>query len=248
MSGHSHFATIKRTKEANDSKRGKVFSKHTKAIAIAIKAGGNADPEMNSKLRFAIEQAKADNMPKANIDRILERASEAKNIDEVIYEGFGPDGVNVVVSAATDNKNRTAQEMKNIFEKAGGTLGGPNSVLFNFEQVGLITVKKEGNGEEQTLKIIDVPGVVDVEDVGEELEVYTAYEKLAEVKDALIAAGFEVGSFDLMMKAKTSIPVTSVEKARKVLNFVSALDDHDDVQDVFFNADIPDEIASQIDA
>lgn len=243
MSGHSHFATIKRQKEANDSARGRVFSKHSKAIAIAIKSGGNADPEMNSKLRFAIEQAKADNMPKANIDRILERASEVKNIEEVVYEGFGPDGINVMILAATDNKNRTSQEIKNMLEKGGGNMAGPGAVSFNFDQLGQIVVKKVGDGEQQMLQIIDVPGVVDVEDVGEELEVYTQPQKVAEVKEALVALTFEVGSFALVMKPKSTVTITTPQKAEKVMAFIDTLDDHDDVQDVFTNVEIPDDLA-----
>jgi YebC/PmpR family DNA-binding regulatory protein len=246
MSGHSHFATIKRAKEANDSARGKVFSKHSKSIAIAIKSGGNADPEMNSKLRFAIEQAKSDNMPKVNIDRILERANEVKNIEEVTYEGFGPDGVNVIVLAATDNKNRTSQEIKNLFEKSGGNMAGPGAVAFNFDQVGLVVVKKGEDAEEQILKVIDVPGVVDVEDVGEELEVFTQYERLSEVKDALVTLSFEVTSFAIVMRPKTLMTITSPEKAKKIMSLVDTLDEYDDVQNVFTNVDISDEIASQI--
>lgn len=246
MSGHSHFATIKRQKEANDSARGRVFSKHSKAIAIAIKSGGSIDPEMNSKLRFSIEQAKADNMPKANIDRILERASEVKNIEEIVYEGFGPDGVNVIVSAATDNKNRTSQEIKNLFEKAGGNLAGPGAVAFNFDQVGEVIVKKVGDGEEQTLQIIDVSGVVDVEDVGEELEVYTVSHKVAEVKDALVSLGFEVASFSLTMKPKTTITIETPQKAQKIMTFIDSLENYDDVLDVYTNIDIPDTVASEL--
>ncbi|OGM77157.1 hypothetical protein A2188_03310 [Candidatus Woesebacteria bacterium RIFOXYA1_FULL_43_9] len=248
MSGHSHFATIKRQKEANDSARGKVFSKHSKAIAIAIKSGGNADPEMNSKLRFSIEQAKADNMPKINIDRILERASEVKNIEEVVYEGFGPDGVNLMILVATDNKNRTSQEIKNMLEKGGGNMAGPGAVAFNFDQLGQVVIKKVDNGEEQTLRIIDVPGVVDVEDVGEELEVYTVPQKVAEVKDTLISLSFEVKSFALVMKPKSTVSVTTPEKVKKIMAFIENLDDHDDVQDVFTNVDIPDDVALQMDA
>src|SRR6476660_6432911 len=115
MSGHSHFATIKRQKETKDAARGKVFSRHAKAIAIAIKAGGCVNPEMNSRLRFAIDQAKADNMPKSNIDRVLARAEEGGNIEEITYEGYGPGGTMVIVETATDSRNRTAQEMKNLF-------------------------------------------------------------------------------------------------------------------------------------
>lgn len=142
MSGHSHYATIKRQKEAKDSAKGRIFSRHAKAIALAIKVGGSADPELNSKLRFAIEQAKADNLPKANIERILQRSQEMGDLEEVVYEGYGPLGVGVVVDAVTNNRNRTSQEIKNIFERAGGRLAGPGSVSYNFELKGMFTVKK----------------------------------------------------------------------------------------------------------
>src|SRR4030065_2949100 len=154
MSGHSHYSTIKRQKEANDAAKGKVFSKMARAIAIAIKAGGGADPAQNYKLRIAIEQAKASNVPKSNIDRIPSRAQEEVSYDEVSYEGYGPEGIPVIVESATDNKNRTSQEIKNIFERSGGSLAGPGSVSFNFEPKALIVVGKGGDVDSKMLKSI----------------------------------------------------------------------------------------------
>jgi len=149
---------------------------------------------------------------------------------------------------ATDNKNRTSQEIKNMLEKGGGNMAGPGAVAFNFDQLGQVVIKKVDNGEEQTLRIIDVPGVVDVEDVGEELEVYTVPQKVAEVKDTLISLSFEVKSFALVMKPKSTVSVTTPEKVKKIMAFIENLDDHDDVQDVFTNVDIPDDVALQMDA
>ena len=245
MSGHSHYSTIKRTKEAKDSARGKVFSRHSKAIAIAIKEGGNASPEMNSRLRFAIEQAKADNMPKVNIERILARAEEVGNIEEVTYEGYGPDGVAVVVKAATDNKNRTAQEIKNLFERVGGSLAGPGAVAYNFVQKGLIVIKRSADADSQTLTLIDL-GVDDVEEGDGELEIYTAPSKVGEIRQAILNNGFEITSFGLVMKPLNLVTITSSEKAKKIISFLDTLEEHDDVQNVFANLDIPPEVAEQM--
>lgn len=242
MSGHSHYSTIKRAKEANDAAKGKIFSKHAKNIALAIKAGGGADPELNSKLRFAIDQAKANNMPKANIDRILERAAEVGNLEEVVYEGYGPGGIAVLVLAATDNKNRTAQEVKNLFEKEGGSLASPGSVTYNFDKRGMIIVKKGEDKDSQILKLIDL-GAEDIEEEGNDLEVYTSYEKLADIKDILIREGFSVESFEIVMKPKSML-VISMDKTKKAFNLLTSLEDHDDVQSVFTNMDVPQGVES----
>jgi len=247
MSGHSHYATIKRQKAVNDAAKGRVFSRHSKAIAIAIKEGGSADPEMNSRLRFAIDQAKADNMPKANIDRILQRAAESGNIYEAVYEGYGPEGISIIVEVATNNKNRTAQEIKNLFEKGGGNLGGPGSVSFNFEKKGLIQIKKQPDYETQMLSLIDL-GVEDVDEDDDIIEAYTDPTKLAEVKEKINEAGHQVTSFSLIMKPKVLSPMTLLDKARKALNLLNTLEEHDDVLNVFTNLDIPQEIMTQLES
>jgi YebC/PmpR family DNA-binding regulatory protein len=247
MSGHSHYATIKRGKAIKDAVKGKVFSKHSKAISMAIKAGGSANPEMNSKLRFAIEQAKADNTPKSNIDRILARAEEAGNYDEVNYEGYGPFGIAIIVQVATDNKNRTSQEIKNVFEKGGGSMGGPGSVSYNFEQKGFLIInKKQDDVEGQLLQLIDL-GVEDVNESGDVIEAYTPHETLSEIRDKVIASGMTVSSFELVMKPKTLVSLETVEKAQKALKLLDTFEDHDDVQNVFSNLDIPPEIANSLD-
>lgn len=236
MSGHSHYATIKRQKEAKDSAKGKIFSRHAKAIALAIKAGGSADPELNSKLRFAIEQAKADNMPKANIERILQRSQEMGDLEEVVYEGYGPLGVGVVVDAVTNNRNRTSQEIKNIFERAGGRLAGPGSVSYNFELKGMFTVKKQSDVESQMLALIDL-GAEDIFEAEDGLEIYTAPDRFQEIKEKLLSSGYEILSSGLVKKPKNYLLIENEAEAKKVISFLDALEEHDDVQGVYSNFD-----------
>lgn len=237
MSGHSHFATIRRQKEANDSAKGKVFSKMAKIIAVAVREGGGPDPDSNYKLRVAIETARGVNVPKDNIKRAIEAAASVGNLEELIYEGFGPGGIQVMVEALTDNRNRTAQEIKNAFEKSGGTLGGPNSVGFNFEKKGFILVNKVGDPEEQMLKLIDL-GADDVNEVSDGIEVYTAPTKLFETRKAIESAGYTVTTTELIEKPKTLQTIDNPETARKIMDFLDVLEDHDDVKKVYINADI----------
>lgn len=236
MSGHSHYATIKRQKEAKDSAKGRIFSRHAKAIALAIKAGGSADPELNSKLRFAIEQAKADNLPKANIERILQRSQEMGDLEEVVYEGYGPLGVGVVVDAVTNNRNRTSQEIKNIFERAGGRLAGPGSVSYNFELKGMFTVKKKDDVESQMLSLIDL-GVEDVFEAEDGIEIYVAPEQFQETRNKLLEKGFEIISSELTKRPKNYLIVENENDAKRIMSFLDALEEHDDVQGVYSNFD-----------
>ena len=232
MSGHSHYATIKRQKAVTDAARGNVFSKHAKAIMIAAKGG--ADPESNFKLRVAIDKARADNMPKDNIERAIAKAtSEEGVLTEAVYEGFGPSGVAVIVEAATDNKNRTAQEIKNLFERGGGSLVGPGAVSFNFESKGFLLVKKTSDSDSQMLSIIDM-GVEDITESEDGLEVYVAPDKLGEVKKKVEEAGFEVKEVELQMKPKNLIEVPQTE-SDKIVKFLEILESHDDVQKVYAN-------------
>ncbi|HET7099091.1 MAG TPA: YebC/PmpR family DNA-binding transcriptional regulator [Patescibacteria group bacterium] len=244
MSGHSHFATIKRQKAVNDKAKGNLFSKMARTIMVAAKGG--ADPDMNFKLRVEIDKARAASMPKENIDRAIAKATtEASSLEEVTYEGFGPNGLNVVVEAATDNKNRTAQEIKNTFDKAGGSLGGPGSVLFNFDHLGFIFIKKVGDSETQMLKLIDL-GVEDITENDEEIEAYVSTDKLRETRKNLEAAEFVVNDAGLTLKPKISMKVESVEQLQKIMNFLEALEDFDDVLKVSTNLEVPDEIAAQL--
>lgn len=242
MSGHSHYATIKRAKELNDSKKGKVFSNHARAISMAVKAGGGTDPASNYKLRMAIEAARADNLPKENIERAISKAStEAVNLDEYVYEGYGPFGISFLVEATSDNKNRTAQEVKNIFERGGGSLAGPGSVSFNFESKGMIKVKKSDDPDTQLLDLIDL-GVDDYEDVGGEWILYVPFDQTAKMREDISGKGYTVISAELIKKAKNFVDITDAEKAKKVFNLVDSMEEQDDVQNVYTNINVSDEI------
>lgn len=238
MSGHSKWSTIKRRKEAEDKKRGLIFSKLSKQISIAAREG--ADPEKNFKLRLAVEKAKQANMPKDNIDRAIKKGGgegEKEKWGEVVYEGYGPAGIAVIAEAITDNKNRTTSEIKNIFERGGGRLAGPGAVSFQFEKMGMITIKKPKKVEEAILAIIDL-GVEDVEEALDAIEVYTRPEKFDEVAKKLKEKNFSVEDKELVMRPKAIVKIIEEEKKEKVLKFMDTLEAHDDVQKVFANFDL----------
>ena len=233
MSGHRHFATIKRQKAANDAVKGNLFSKMARSIMLAAKGG--ADPDMNFKLRVEIDKARAASMPKENIERAIAKATtEAANLEELTYEGFGPNGLNVVVEAATNNKNRTAQEIKSIFEKSGGSMGGPGAVMFNFESKGFLFVKKSDNSEEQMLKLIDA-GVEDVNETEDGIEVYVAPEHLGDTRKKLQELGFVVVETELQLKPKNVMKIETPEQEEKIMKFLDSLEENDDVSKVFSN-------------
>ena len=211
-----------------------------------LAAKGGADPESNFKLRVAIDRARADSMPKDNIERAISKATtEAANIQEIMYEGFGPGGIGVLVEAATDNKNRTAQEMKNIFEKGGGSLGSPGAVSYNFESKGFLLVKKSSDVDSQTLSLIDM-GAEDIVESEDGLEVYVAPDKLGEIKKKAEAAGLTISEMELQMKPKNLTSVSNPEEAGKAIKFLETLEEADDVQKVYSNLDIPEEVVAQI--
>ncbi|QQG41436.1 MAG: YebC/PmpR family DNA-binding transcriptional regulator [Candidatus Woesebacteria bacterium] len=244
MSGHSHFATIKRQKAINDAAKGNVFSKMARAIMIAAKGG--ADPDMNFKLRFEIDKARAVSMPRENIDRAIAKATtDAASLEEIMYEGYGPAGISVMVNVASDNKNRTAQEMKNVFDKNGGNLAGPGAVSFNFESKGFMLVKKTDDPEGEMLSLIE-GGVEDVNETEDGIEVYTAPEKLGEIHKDLLAKGFEITQVELQMKPKNLQAISDPNQASKVVKFLDALDELEDVQKVFTNVEIPDEVMNKL--
>ncbi|PJE67504.1 YebC/PmpR family DNA-binding transcriptional regulator [Candidatus Shapirobacteria bacterium CG10_big_fil_rev_8_21_14_0_10_40_9] len=248
MSGHSKWATIHRQKETTDAKKGLAWTKVANAIIVAVRQTGITDPEKNFKLRLAIEKGRALNMPKENIERAIFRgggeAGKGK-IEEVTYEGFGPEGIAIVCETATDNKQRTAQEIKNIFERGGGKLVGPGSVSFLFEKTALITLEKPQNPQESILSIIDL-GAEDVEEVADAIEVYTKVENLEEMKKKLTEAGFKISNFEITMKPKTTVPISDKETAQKVLDFLEKIEEQPDVQKVFANFDIPVELVNQL--
>lgn len=235
MSGHSHFATIKRQKAANDAVKGNLFSKMARSIMIAAKSGG--DPDMNFRLRFEIDKARAASMPKENIERAIAKATtEAANLEEIMYEGFGPFGVSILVEVASDNKNRTAQEMKNIFEKGGGNMAGKGSVAFNFVKTGYMLVKKLDNSEEQVLTIIDF-GADDVNEVDDGIEVFVSPEKFSELRSKILEKKYEIIEMELQMKPLNLVKVTP-DQEEKVVKLIETLEEMDDVNKVFTNLDV----------
>jgi YebC/PmpR family DNA-binding regulatory protein len=237
MSGHSKWSTIKRAKGAADAKRGAIFTKISNAITIAVKQGGGIeDPEMNPKLRLAVESARANNMPKENIERAIKRASakDAGELSEMVYEGFAPGGVSVMVEAITDNTNRTTSEVKNLFNKSGASFAGPGAVAYQFEQIGEISVLKEGKSLEDIFMQAAELGALDVEDGEEEAIVYTSVLDLAKVREGLEKSGFKLNEASISRKPKNKVEVGDVEK-EKILGFLSNLEDMDDVQKVYSN-------------
>ncbi|MBI4059312.1 YebC/PmpR family DNA-binding transcriptional regulator [Candidatus Microgenomates bacterium] len=234
MSGHSKWATIHRQKESKDAKRGLIFTKLGRAITIAARSG--PDPDANFKLRLAIDKARVANMPKENIERAISRSQSGIAVEETTYEGFGPQGVAVIVQAVTDNKNRTSQEIKNLFERNGGRMAGPGSVSYQFEQVGQLIVKKNDNAEEQMLSLIDAR-VEDMEESADGIEIYTKPAELNNTREKIAGLGFGVVSAELTMKPLNLVSLGS-DEAQKVVSFLETLQNHDDVQAVYANLDI----------
>jgi YebC/PmpR family DNA-binding regulatory protein len=245
MSGHSKWATIKRQKGANDAKRGQLFTKLSSAITIAVRqGGGSADPESNFRLRLAIEAARAANMPKENIERAIQRASgkQADTLEEATYEGFGPGGFSVVVEAFTDNKLRTVSEVKNIFNKNGGSMGAQGSVMYQFEKKGVIAVSKVDKSLDDIFIIAADNGVEDIEEAGLEVLLYTKPEDVTKIKDALVQNGLEIKTFELIFRPVVINQIIDKSSAEKALSFIDKLESLDDVQKVYANFDIPDEL------
>lgn len=238
MSGHSHFATIKRQKESKDETRGKIFSKMARLITIAVKTGGGPNIDGNYKLQAVVEKARSFNMPKDNIERAINRAGAGANLEEITYEGFGPGGSSVIVEVATDNKNRTVAQIKGILEKGGGGLGSPGSALYNFESKGLVLVEKEADLDSQILKLIDL-GAEDVEVTEDGIEVWVLPNKLVEEKGVLAEAHQKVRESELVLRPKNHIVISDSRLAEKMIAMLEALEDHDDVQRVYANVDFP---------
>src|SRR5215208_1134331 len=237
MAGHSKWASIKHKKKAVDAKRGQLFTKLARAITVAAREGGG-DPDSNYTLAAAIEKARSFSMPKDNIQRAIERAT---------YEGYGPAGVAVLVEALTDNRNRTSAEVRHAFDKHGGSLGEPGSVAWQFESKGVIMVDGGRYSEDDLIAAIDA-GAEDVMADGDSLKVVSAAEDLAAVRTAVADAGVEVQSAELAMEPKAVVDVAEEADARAVMRLMDALDDHDDVDSVHANFDIPAEILEQVEA
>lgn len=245
MSGHSKWASIKHKKGALDAKRGKIFTKLGNEIAISARDGG--DPETNFRLRLAVQKAKQANMPAANIERSIARGAGTAGgaqLEELTYEGYGPVGVAIIVQALTDNRNRTASDVKLAFSKHGGTLGTPGSVAYLFEQKGVIHIKASADKDEAELAAIEA-GALDIDDADEQIIIYTNPRELERIKTAV--GDDNVESADVEAIASQTVEVTDEAKAKTLLRLIEALEDLDDVATVTANFDIAESVLEKID-
>lgn len=247
MSGHSKWSQIKRQKGATDVKRGQLFTKLSNAITIAVREGGGiTDPESNFKLRLTIEKARAANMDKLVIKRAIDRGKgggeRGEGLEEVVFEGFGPAGIAVIIECVTDSKQRTLSEVKNLFEKNGGNLGQSGSVSYQFKKVGVVTVKKNGKTAEEILGIAAESGAEDIEEIENEVFVYTDPSKLKITKEELEKRGLTVVEVELSRKPTVTVPIKDKETSGKIFSFIQRLESLDDVQKVYSNFDIPNEL------
>lgn len=242
MSGHSKWSQIKRQKGAADVIKGQVFTKLGMAIVIAVRQGGGiSDPESNFKLRLVMEKARDANMPRENIQRAIDKAlgkGDAGVLEEVIYEGFGPGNTSVIVEAVTDNHLRTQMQVRNYFDKFGGRIGGLGSVSYQFKKSGLLTVAKNGKTFEDIFLIAVDAGANDVEETGDEIDLYTEPHDLHKVKIALEEKGMAFNNAELIYRPISLVPIESSELASKIVNFLNNLENLDDVQKVYSNVDI----------
>jgi YebC/PmpR family DNA-binding regulatory protein len=249
VSGHSKWSSIKHKKGAADAKRGKLFSKLSRAIIVAAKEGGG-DPANNLALQNAIEKARSYSMPKDNIERAIAKGSgadaDAQAFETVIYEGYGPEGVAVIVEALTDNRNRTAADVRHLFSKSDGNLGTAGAVAWLFERRGVVLVPGDGVDEDELTLAAAEGGADDVELDGTLFQIVSAPEALSAVREAVEAAGFEIESAELTMIPKTTVEVADESAAKKILRLIDALEDNDDVQDVYANFDIPERVLEAV--
>jgi len=247
MAGHSKWKNIQVRKGAQDAKKGKVFTKVTKELMLAAKAGGG-DPGINARLRSAIAAAKAVNLPKDKIETAVKKGTGelgGGNIDEITYEGYGPGGVAILVEAATDNRNRTVAEIRHILGKGGGSLGESGCVAWMFEKKGIITLDKAKYAEDQLMEAALEAGAEDVVDQDDTWEVSTAPEVFETVRQALEDAGMELLSAEVTMSPKNTVDV-DVETGRRLLKLMDNLDDNDDVQQTHANFELPEELLAEL--
>ena len=248
MSGHSHWAGIKYKKAALDAKRGKIWSKVARMIIVAARSGGG-DPAANLSLRYAIDKAKAANMPKDTIEKAIKKGTgdlEGVNFEEVLYEGYGPKGVAIMVEALTDNRNRTGPELKRLFEKHGGTLGTSGCVNWMFSKKGLITVSTLSIDEEQLMEIALNAGADDMQNTGEIYEITCDPSAYEELKKTLQEKEIATEVAEISMVPQNTIEINDEHKAKQIISLMEAFEDHDDVQNAYANFDIPDEIVARI--
>jgi YebC/PmpR family DNA-binding regulatory protein len=249
LSGHSKWSSIKHKKGAADAKRGKLFSKLSRAIMVAAKEGGG-DPAANLALQNAIEKARSYSMPKENIERAIAKGTgegaDGSSFETVVYEGYGPEGVAVLVEALTDNRNRTASEVRHQFSKHGGNLGATGAVAWQFERLGVVLVAADATDEGVLLLAAAEAGADDVALDGDVYQVSAPPEQLGTVREALEAAGFGIESAELSMVPKTTVEIADEAVARRVVRLVEGLEESDDVQDVYANFDIPDAVLESV--
>jgi YebC/PmpR family DNA-binding regulatory protein len=247
MSGHSHWATIKHKKGAIDAKRGKLFSKLSRAIIIAARHGGG-DPEMNLKLRYAIDKARQVSMPKDNIERAIKRGTgevEGAVFEEIVYEGYGPGGVAILVEILTDNRNRTASEIRKIFERGNGKMGGAGCVAYLFERKGLFSVDASAVDEDTLMGIVLDAGADDLKGAGSSFDITCDPALFNAVQDALEKNNIKPLVAEITQVAKAPVEV-DVETGQKVMRLMEAFDDHEDVQNVYSSLQISEEMVAQI--
>lgn len=248
MSGHSKWATIKHKKGALDAKRGAIFTKLIKELTVAAKNGGG-NPDANPRLRTVLQKAKEANMPADNIDRAIKKGTgELPGVvyEEITYEGYGPAGVAILIELLTDNKNRTASEVRNILEKKGGNMSGAGSVAWQFHKKGLIVVKKNAIDEDKLMSIALDAGASDFNVSGDVYEITTEPHDFENVKKAVTDAGLKTESAEVTRIPSALVKVSAVNDARAVLGLIEALEEHDDVQNVYANFDVPDEILQEL--
>ncbi len=243
MSGHSKWSTIKRKKEKTDGQRAKIFTKIGRELAVAVREGGSADPASNSKLKDCIAKAKANNVPNENIERIIKKAAgdgDADKYESITYEGYGPCGIAVIVETLTDNRNRTAGDLRHYFDKFGGNLGTPGCVSFLFAQKGVIVVEKEGLEEDKVMEDALEAGAADFQADEDVFEIYTEPDDFSGVRDDLEAKGYSFVSAEVEMVPSTYTTITDEDAVVKMQRLLDMLEDNDDVQNVWHNWDTPD--------
>ena len=245
MSGHSKFANIKHKKEKNDAAKGKIFTKIGRELAIAVKEGGSADPTNNSRLRDVIAKAKQNNVPNDNIDRMLKKAAgegDSTNFEEIVYEGYGPSGIAVVVETLTDNRNRTASEVRHYFDKAGGNMGTPGSVTFMFDRQGVIIIEKEDVDEDQLMEDALEAGASDfLTDEEDIFEIRTEPNDVGAIRDELEGKGYHIISSEPAYVPQTYTRLESEEDMKNMARMIEMFEENDDVQNIWHNWENEDE-------
>lgn len=239
MSGHSKWSKVKHQKESTDANKGKIFTKMSNAIIIAVKdGGGNSNPETNFKLRLAIDRAKHFNLPKENIQRAIERASKGQDqlqVNEIVYEAIGPSGIGIMIKVATDNRQRTVAELKNILDRSGGVLATTGAVSYLFENVGIIEVKTEGQKSAELLALAMDQDALDFEEAADIFIIYTKPASLHTIRELLESKGFKVMLCELYFRPKEKIPLTETAEKQRIDKLLVSLEDLEDVQRVYAN-------------